>query len=348
MTMTSGYLAGFDPGMFGGLSPDLQWLPMALTASMIVIMIHALILAIGRMFNAGELEKYAKTELLNAFATILIVVFLTAMLTEAERVSVDTFFCNGKICPSLDCGGAQVTVQNLTSALDILQCRMADKASAFANMQEQVTVAAAVPLNMLNIYIGIIGIPVLQGNYVSSWYKEAETYRLINNLLTVLLIGTNAIVIVVDYVKNNMLGFFLPIGLLLRSFQFTRGVGAFFMAVALGFFFIFPVVYIVTDPGFVKPAFTAPAQPSSIDNTLCVPTFSGLTYYVQASIQGTTSTGSTQLSLDELRSDVSLVYSSLLLQPFIAFSITLMFIRYLMYILGGEPQDIMRAVAKAV
>ncbi len=337
-------------GVYSMLPPNLQFLPMTIVASAAVIIIYAGVLAIARAFNSQETERFAKAELLNSFATILMVSFLILMLNSVEEFMLQYFICSGVNCPAFECGGEYITIEKLTNSIDLLKCRLADKANAFADIQGEVTDAAAVPLNLLNLYISLIGVPVFSGQYVSSWYKDAETYRLLNQLMTVLLIGLNTIIITADYVKNNMLSFFLPIGLLLRSFFFTRGVGAFLIALALGFYYIYPVVYIITDPGFVKPAYQAPAKPAGFDAPLCFPTFSGLSYSIYSTFgsTATSSSGSSKLSLDQLRSDVSSVYSSVLLQPFIAFALTIVLIRYMITVLGWDSMDLLRAMGKVV
>lgn len=56
---------------------------------------------------------------------------------------------------------------------------------------------------------------------------------------------------VLDYIYITMLQLYLPLGLVLRAFPLTRGAGAFLIAAALGFFFVFPLTYmiIISLPG---------------------------------------------------------------------------------------------------
>ncbi len=350
--MSTGFMTGFDPNIVPGLAPNLQWLPMAIIASFIIILLHGFFIGVARAFNMQEFERYSKSEILNAFATLLMVSSFIFLVTAAESFIIDNFIGS----QTLDCAGQPFVVgqgagsgSRLTSALDLLKCRISDKATALATVQEEISEAASVPLNLLNTYISLIGVPVFQGNYVSSWHREVETYRLLNNFITNLLIGMNTLIITTQYIKNNMLTFFLPLGLVLRSVYFTRGIGAFFMAMAIGFYFVFPALYILTDPGFVKPTFSAPAAQAAAPPPLCYPTFSSVTYSIYSSTTaGSPSGGSSTLSLEQLRSDVGSIYASIIIQPFIIFGITIVFIRYLTNILGGESQDILRGVARVI
>jgi uncharacterized membrane protein len=355
MVDVSGYLVGFNSdaslgGIYTEMSGDLQFLPLTILATITIAIFYTVVSSVAKAFNASQVERFAHAELLNSIATILMVSSLIVMLTGAETFALQHFICGGETCPAFECAGSTITVDELSGSIDLLKCRIGDKAAAFAKIQGQVTSAAAVPLNLLNLYISLLGVPIFTGQYVTSWYQDAETYRLLNNVLTIMLIGLNGLIVVADYVKNNMLSFFLPIGLLLRSFFFTRGIGAFLMSVAIGFYFIFPVIYIITDPGFVKPTYVAPAKPPEYSSPMCVATFSGLSYSMYSTFgsKATSASAATALSMDQLKSDITSVYSSVLLQPFIAFAITIVLIRYMIIVLGGESMDVLRAVAKVV
>ncbi|MEK6982444.1 MAG: hypothetical protein AABX38_05925 [Candidatus Micrarchaeota archaeon] len=350
----SGFMCNFEPSMLGGLAPDMQWFVIALTASILIVIIHATILAFSRALNMNELERYAKSEILNAVATSLMVIFLVSTLGAMESFALNSFLgCGpgGTNCPTLTCGGSPVQISDLKSSVDLLKCRLSDKAAGFAQVQQQIiqTSVSGNPFsvfNRLQFYLGLMGVPIFSGQYVTAWFKEAETYRLLNSFITTFLIGSNTLIVAAEYVKNNMLSFYLPVGLLLRAFPYTRGIGAFFIALALGMYFVYPVLYIITDPGFVKPSYTPSQAPPA--SGLCYPTFSSISFAVSSQNTLSPSGGSTDLSASALASDLSQVYTSLLLQPFIVFAMTMVFVRYATYIFGGEPADILRAVAKVV
>jgi hypothetical protein len=342
----------------------MPWQALAMLATTAIVIVYGMILGIAKAFNQGELEKHAKAEILNGIATAIIVVSLVTMLPTIDNFAMKYFLgCTPKdpLKPdgpldckvALKCGGEDKQITQLTDSIDLLQCRFKEKAQAFADIQQQLTENAVSKnpfsvFNRLSLYVGLIGIPIFQGNYISSWFNEAESYRLLNNFLTNALIGINTLVVTGDFVKNNMLAFFLPVGVLLRAFPFTRGIGAFFIALAIGFYFIFPLLYVITDPGFVKPVYK-PQSGVSQGTPLCFPTLSSVSYSIYAPALGTGSSSSgAALSLNALLSDLSSVYVSLLLQPFVVFSVTIVFVRYITSILGGETADILRAVAKVV
>ncbi len=327
---------------------------MGILAAFVAIMIHALLSALGRAFALRELQHYANAEMLQAGATMLMVIFLVFIVSEAQAFAISYFIGSGGGGSGqlLACGSEMVPVGNMTDALDLFKCRMQKNAQTFAILQEDVITSSGDALFLKSIYMSQFGLPTLQGGYFGEVYRQIEINRLLISLSTNMLIATNSMIVFADYVKNSMLGFFLPFGLILRSFHFTRGVGAFFIAMAIGFYFIFPIFYIITDPGYVKPSYDVP---NSVPNEelFCYPTFTGIvrqlsdpetTYDLTRGSGG----GGGGISIDTLRSDISKVYFAVILHPFVIFSITLVFVRQMMYVLGGDGQYLLRMVSKVI
>lgn len=338
----SGYLEYFNPGM--------AWQAVALLATAVSIAIHALLVGMGKAFNLQDLEKYAQSEILQAVATVVMVGAVATSIDLADNFAVDYFIGPGQELP---CGEDPMPVEDLGGSLDLLQCRMKFRAGIFATLQKDIIESAGSPLWRQGFYWAIFGIPVIQGAYFSDLYREIETYRILLNLTTNMLIVTNTVAVFTDYIKNNMLSLFLPLGLILRSFHFTRNIGAFFMAIAIGFHFVFPIMYLVTDPAYVRPSgYATPPVPE--EGNSCFPTFTGVITQLVAGAGGSGGGGggggatSRHVALEELRNDISSVYFTVALHPFIALSLTLVVVRQLMYFLGGEGQDLMRMVSKVV
>ncbi len=364
MVDVTGYLTYFDTQCSSPICG--QWYMMAIIIQFVALLIYGLILSIGRGLQMLELEKWAKGEMFNTFATFLMVVFFIGLLQQVEGFALNHFLGvywqnpNGTmtnnpeevqpgatpIGAAMMCGATTFELTTMESSLDLLKCRLAIKASSLADIQSQLADAARFALSMLTLYFSLIGLPVIQGGYFSSLFKEAETYRLMNQTISVILISLNALIVTIDYVKNNMLNFYLPVGLFLRSFHYTRGIGAFFIALALGFYFVYPIIYIITDPTFVKPTYTPSKMP--VSQNACYPTFTSVVYALIETSSSAISSASEQISLQQLKNDIALIYSSILLRPFLVLALTLIFVRYFMYVLGGEPMELMRGLGKVL
>jgi hypothetical protein len=324
------------------------WVSVAVLATIIAVIINATLLMFARGFNLQELERFSKSEILQAVATAMMAILLVGLVG-----GVQSFIYNSEIIHGeSQCGGEKYKLGLneegiFSDSLDYVRCTIQLKARNIAEVQGSVTSGADAyfAFNALNMQFSIIGVTIFRGDWISALFEMTEKWRIINNLSTVLLIGLNSISFLVLYVKQNMLHLFLPLGIIMRAFYFTRGPGAFLMAVAIGMYFVFPVMYILLDPGFVPTPIPKSVTSMSQTQNLCYPTISAATTIV--SIAQSSAPGAT-LVASSLQGQLSQAYISLILHPLIAFSITLAFIRYLMTILGGNTYELMKLVTKVI
>lgn len=327
-----------------------HWLPMCILAVMIAVIIHSILLMFAKGFSIPELERYAQSEILQAVATAMMAIFLIGLVSGAVDFSIDvlgqesTVLCKGK-AEKLVKGDKSEVFKN---SLDIVRCRLQEKAIAIAAVQDRVATGADVwgKFTALNLGLSVFGITFFKGDWLGSLYQDTETIRITNNLATVMLVGLNAISFLALYIKNTMLSLFIPVGILLRSFHFTRGAGAFFIALGVGLYFIFPVIFIMLDPGFVK-IDTPPAVGGAalLQQTLCYPTMSAAVTLINSNTQ---TASSSPLAAGRMRDNLAQAYIALVLHPLVAFFLTLAFVRYLMVVLGGDTYALMRMVAKVI
>lgn len=343
---------------------------MAVVAALLV---HGILLVIGRSFSIKELEAYAQSEMLQAGATFFMAVFLVILVGEAinlardfiageVKVDVPAEFLDKVPCArqaiQIGTTGAEVTEEQgaailnpgstMDDAYDAIKCRIQAKAVEVAAIQDYIMndKTTADQFNQLNAMVSIFGITIYRGDWNSALYKATETKRITNNLATVLIIALNAQYALADYLKANMLHIFLPLGILLRSFHFTRGAGALMMAMGIGMYFIFPVFFVLLDPGFTpSPPPKTTAQSSGPQ--YCYATMSN-SVSVLTALQ-TAGMGSTaELGVAMNRNDLSKAYISLIVHPLVALFLTLVFVRYIMTVLGGEPYELMKMVGKVI
>ena len=329
------------------------WLPMCLLAVMIAVIIHAAILMFAKGFHVQELERYAESEILQAVSTALMAMLLVGLVISANSFSSLFFGAGGKsyvTCQVKD------TIRNIqieettafNDSIDIARCRILEKAVAIAEVQDSVTTSAYTwfKFEMMNLGLSVFGVTIYKGEWIGALYEDTETIRITNNLATVMLIALNAVSYLLLYVKSTMLSMFIPLGIFLRSFHFTRGAGAFFISLGVGLYFIFPVIFVLLDPGFVK--IDVPQTDSSIGQAkanLCYPTMSAAATMI--STAASTTSGSA-IAIERTSDQLTQAYVGLILHPLISFFLTLAFIRYMMVILGGDTYAMMRMVTKVI
>jgi len=323
------------------------WQALAVLASITAVIIHILFLMFARSLNVRELEVYSKSEILQAFATVVLAVFLITIVEGIQTYIVQS----GTVYGEVKCQDSMKTSTEekklVQSMFNIIRCRTQEKASAIAEVQERVVNDNDLNFNRLNLMMSIFGMTFFRGDWVGDWYKQAEQARITNNLATSMLISLNAQNFLATYLQNTMLHFFLTVGVLLRAFHFTRGVGAFMISLAIGMYFIFPMMFILLDPGFVKldlPKATGIKTSSAA--TMCYPTMSAAV----AMVTNTPAASGTAaaVSAGNIRDQLATSYVSLIVHPLVALFLTLVFVRYLMTLLGGDTYELSRMVMKVI
>ncbi|HSB47206.1 MAG TPA: hypothetical protein VLD37_04265 [Candidatus Bilamarchaeum sp.] len=322
-----------------------NWLPLSLLAVMTAVIIHVIMLMFAKAFSIRELENFAVSELMQAAATAFMAIFLVTMVTSA--VGIANNIIGGQ---SIACGAGSVNIATgdsvMDSAYSAIRCRLQTRAQEIAEIQGDLLENSAGDFAALNLAISLFGIPVFKGDWVGDLYKKTETTRITNNLATVLLIGLNAQSALIEYLRLNMLHIFIPVGILLRSFYFTRGPGALFIAMGIGMYFMFPIFYVMLDPGFTPRPPSPPAAPAA-PTPFCYATMTNAVSTIttlESSGLGSTS-GIGQASL---RSELSKSYVTLLLHPLVAFFMTMVFVRYMMTVLGGDTYELSKMVTKVI
>jgi hypothetical protein len=324
-----------------------NWFPLSIIAVFAAVLFHTALLMVARAFSIRELEAYAVSEILQAAATAFMAIFLVVMVGSAMEIS------QGLIHGELTCGGTAMHIgTSATSTMDqaynAIRCRLQTRTSEVAAIQDGLTSSGTVGLefNAINMAASLFGITVFKGDWVTGLYRSTETTRITNNLATVMLIGLNAQSSLLEYLRINMLHVFIPVGILLRGFYVTRGPGALFIAMGIGMYFIFPIFFVLLDPGFVATPLPA-ALNTQQTQPLCYPTMTNAVS-VLTSLENSGFGSSAGLSFDSLRNDLSKSYITLLLHPLVAFFLTMVFVRYMMSVLGGDTFELTKMVSKVI
>ncbi len=355
-------------GELGGEAPgatwEQLWLPLTMMAVITVFIIYTAFLILARAFNIRELEMYSKSEMLQTAATAFIAIFLVALVNGAIGLSATVLAIGageeveGGYTPTVEvlyiCEDEQLSIKinserGMDQMIDGIRCRIKEKAVQVASAQRSAATGSGTwaEFNVKNMDISMFGITIFRGDWVPSLYEGTETKRIINNLATVLLVSLNAQIFFLSYVKSNMIHVFLPMGVLLRGFNFTRGVGALFMSMAIGLYFVFPVVFTLLDPGFVG-VVVPEAAPMADISQYCYPTMSSATTMFTMAQESSAAIGTGSLEMGNLKDALAKVYVSLLVHPLISLFLTLIVVRYLMTILGGDPYALVKLVTKVI
>ncbi len=326
-----------------------NFLPMCILAVITAFIIYNIVLMVARAFAIKELERFAMSEMLQSAATAFIAIFLVTMVYSVMS------FTETLIHGEIQCGEENIHIVGrsdqsvLDAALDGIRCKIQEKAMQVAAIQSRVIWDSVGDFYCRDLSLSTFGLTFWRGDWdlgSANCFADSERARITNSLSTVLLIALNAQSYLIQYIKYNMLNVFLPIGLLLRSFKFTRGAGAFFMALAIGLYFVFPVLYVLLDPGFIA-AELPPPPAANLESKYCYPTMS-VALSVMSFAETGQSSGASNLDTGALSDALAAQYVALLLHPLISFFLTLVIIRYVMTVLGGDTYALTRMVMKLI
>ena len=130
----------------------------------------------------------------------------------------------------------------------------------------------------------------------------------------------------------------------------TSSLGAAFSSAStstwIGFFFVWPTFFLLTDPSFVR--VNEPANPSAANQVgMCFTGFRGASIVLQNVIGKDSEGGAAEtLAIENGKLLVFQLTTSILFYPFVALVITLIFIRAMTPLLGGDLGELMKMVAR--
>ncbi len=342
---------GCDVGSFCQWTSS--WGPIIGMSMLIVFFIYILVYVLSYLLQSEELKRSAKSHLLDAIFTAILAVMIIVIMQQAF-VFIQDYFKTAGASVYCDIYG-KISLDNGASPFDLIKCRLIEKASAISSIYERVYAASREPFKKFSLAWGLVGIPIYsQGAYswqntMSELYKEVESYRLLAHVCVTLLISINAYIGAIDYISMNMLRMFLPIGIVLRAIPFTRNIGAFFISATIGLYIIYPLLFVITDQSFASIPGAYIDITDMSDTSLPWPSFKGAASLMTIGPQSQSSSQIfNTINIKQGASELANLYYGLILQPIVILSVTLIFIRYLTSLFGGETQELFRLASRVV
>jgi len=335
---------GFFSVIFGSWEPGGPWFFYAIAAIIITGVINGTLYAIAYAFNLAGLKRYVTSEFLQLAATAVMVIFLIGMIDAGQDFFLDRF------AGTITCQGEPIPT---TNTIDAAMCRTEERLTYFNNMfyyiKDDYLTDDAQGVVPYYFSISAMGIMIYQGMWDEAMHKYVETGHAIAYKIVSLLISLNSQVFVLKYIKENMLAVFLPLGILLRVTHFTRGIGGFFIALAISMYFIYPSMLFLMDASYAA-APNPPPSPVMNRADLCnMPVFSGFSLgSIQPPGVGTRNVAAISISSSDLAAFVSQVFVKLFYDNMVAFAIAMTAMRYGTMLLGGESGVFLQMMSRWV
>ena len=336
-----------------------SWWQIAVFAILICISFNALVYMLGFALESQEVKNYAKAEFLQVSASSLMIffavdlIFLVSVGGQANTVSAFDFVGDilGNGDSSISCSATSGGVFKLwkgdpqfgTGPMGAFKCKIQEKINALDNAYENVRSANLAEEQKESICYYLLGVPVWCGSWDLDTHKRVEQAHLISSKITDVLVSLHAQYVFAEYIQKNMLTVFLPFGLVLRIFPFTRGLGGLFISLGVGFFFVWPTFFLLTDPTFIK-VNNPPDQPKQ--EGVCFAGFRGSNTLIAGVVMPAVTAQKSDLAISQGKDLVYQMTIGSMFYPFVALALTLIFVRAMTPLLGGDMGELMKMVSR--
>jgi heme/copper-type cytochrome/quinol oxidase subunit 2 len=240
--------AGFSPScaeaqnsIFFASLRKTGWLTMSAVALLAGFAVVSFSFMISRLFSQSPLEAWARNEAYQIVATALIV-FLLLVLSNLEFRVLESFGFKPVVYadnPAISSG-----IEYLQHAWSFTTNNLANSYVAHTSAQ----IVAASLNRIKDVSLGAAGI-VFSGDWTGK--KLGSQLRNVFGIVLYPLGFATAVttaqiwfMCIIDSVAFNLL---LPIGVLLRVAPFTRGIGSAMIAIAVGFYLVYPLTLMLDE-----------------------------------------------------------------------------------------------------
>ncbi|MEW5996808.1 MAG: hypothetical protein AB1657_04405 [Candidatus Micrarchaeota archaeon] len=286
------------------------------------IILSGILMGLGRTLNSKRLEHFGTEELIQSVINAALVGAYTAIVAAATEIS------RGIITEGACTAG---------DAIENLQCIFSSLSSEiFALLAQAVSLHQMVSYyQTINLEFSTFSIQPMSG--LSSIASVLQSQIL---TLQALLTVSQFQVQVLGFFAPQLLTFFLPVGLIFRSFFSTRRLGGFLIALSIGVYLFYPA-FILIFP--VPELNVTTANLTNVTNSTLYRTTPILdlndNYAIAGKLDNMTTgdfTGDLTLAAQRISESISSLSLFVLLAPLFSLIVTAIFIKEVTEIFGGE------------
>ncbi|MEM2909326.1 MAG: hypothetical protein QW171_04155 [Candidatus Bilamarchaeaceae archaeon] len=207
------------------------WLELAAGATMLSVILIAVVYAIGIGFDVNELKVLAKEELFQLLVVVILIIGLLGADGVLNAISGSAEFARGE--PTLQDAAAKSlneTLNNLSTCLE--KVASMDKASSMEASRSDSCIIAG----------GGYGVSACGG------YSMLTTpLGMAGSIISFAIAEISSVQKIISVSKQFALSLLLPFGILLRTFRFTRGAGGFLIALGIALYILVPLGIVFVD-----------------------------------------------------------------------------------------------------
>ena len=217
-----------------------DWRVTGLLGVAIAIAIIAVAAMVGHGFNLPEVKAFVDTELMQAVVSLLLIFALIGLIAFFDTIAFDAV--NGAGLP-VTCSGSEpcyvsAAKQYLTGLYDVGKEYAQNSLKESFDNQKWASRGVSMQFNVW--WAAFAG---TNSRLNAGWSIKAERAASIFETVSKLLASIYAQIYFIDVISFGIAPIFLLLGILLRTFFFTRKLGGLMLAIAIALFVIYPLTY---------------------------------------------------------------------------------------------------------
>jgi len=217
-----------------------SWFVLSVIFIVISFMIYLLVYYASNFLNMSVISVTAKNELMQVAATLLILIFVAGLvrfMCTFEPASVFPEYSRYRTCDYGEC-----------NIMDATTGYFKDLTRYNINSLISVTVISTIINNLANIKVGInlwgMGMDAQPFNFLNKLDQITEISQATLITMTVLVQVYTGLLV---FSQTALLGYILPLGILMRCFPPTRGFGGALIGLTIALLFIMPLTFVIND-----------------------------------------------------------------------------------------------------
>jgi hypothetical protein len=214
-----------------------DWFALSLLALGVSALLIGLMYLFSIIFSNPNLNMFAKFELFELGASAIIILAVLAVMAMTCTIDVGKIFPNTEYPDVLNGNIYQVS----THYLEAIDSRLIGWMTANQLVSILVDQLASTTIYAKPLGVGLVTSP---GAGIGAPIKSIVNQS--TSALAVAFIINHAQLAVLEFAFVGLLNYYLPIGILLRSFTPTRRFGGAILALVLGFMVIYPIMLVVS------------------------------------------------------------------------------------------------------
>ncbi len=251
------------------------WAAIALTAVLMHFLLLAILFMVSKAFSVQDLYRWVKSELAQAFASaVLIGLLFSVVAGESYGVRFlqnQTELVAGNLLMPGAAGASNIEVRADPFIASYAFLRNMAECVKIKYMNEYKTNRAterALSI-IITIEAGPVTVPIDFKLIMFLLYQKMALAQYLANNYTWLALALYFQINFLKWIETSMFTVYLPIGIVLRIFPWTRGAGALLIALAIGLYIVYPLMFIVVIANSGSAPEGCSPVPMTVQKSLC-------------------------------------------------------------------------------